>query len=142
MTLWPNANLPQFRRRMFVWLLLLGFVFRIGYGVVRYRSTLHTTGPTFINLWNHDAYYHVLIAKALLTGKGYVVDDTSGRLVRYAGQPALFKAPFYEFFLAGIFAVSGFSFKLFFPFSPAGRFHRSVHWSDFAGSFPTPQRHG
>ena len=115
MTLWPKANLPQFRRRMFVWLLLLGFVFRIGYGVARYRSTLHTTGAPFINLWNHDAYYHVLIAKALLSGKGYVVDDTSGSLVRYAGQPALFKAPLYEFFLAGIFAVSGFSFKLFFP---------------------------
>lgn len=100
-------------------LVILGFGLRIGYGVVRYRSALtNLSGSAFINAWNADALCHVLIAEALLSGKGYIVDAaplTSGRKVRYAGQEALFKAPLYEFFLAGTFAISGFSFKLFFP---------------------------
>jgi 4-amino-4-deoxy-L-arabinose transferase-like glycosyltransferase len=99
--------------------MILGFGLRIGYGVVRYRNALTTvSGNAFINNWNADALYHVLIANALLSGKGYIVDETPlapGRTVRYAGQEALFKAPLYEFFLAGTFAISGFSFKLFFP---------------------------
>jgi 4-amino-4-deoxy-L-arabinose transferase-like glycosyltransferase len=106
-------------KRLFVILLILGFGLRMCYGIVRYRSALTSlSGRTFINSWDHDALYHVLIAEALLSGKGYTVDAAplgSGRNLRDAGQEALFKAPLYEFFLAGTFAISGFSFKLFFP---------------------------
>lgn len=106
-------------RHFFVILLLLGFGLRVGYGVVRYRGNLeHLTGPAFVSSLEHDALVHVLIAKALLSGKGYIVDDAplaSGKRVPDAGKVALFKAPLYEFFLAGVFAISGFSFKLFFP---------------------------
>jgi 4-amino-4-deoxy-L-arabinose transferase-like glycosyltransferase len=100
-------------------LVILGFGLRIGYGVVRYRDTLtRLSGPAFINAWDADALYHVLIAEALLSGKGYIVDQAPlapGRSIRYEGEEALFKAPLYELFLAGTFAISGFSFKLFFP---------------------------
>ena len=106
-------------KRLFLILVILGFGLRIGYGIVRYRTALtNLSGRAFINAWNADALYHVLIAEALLSGKGYIVDGSplaSGRSIRDAGQEALFKAPFYEFFLAGTFAISGFSFKLFFP---------------------------
>ena len=44
-----------------------------------------------------------------------VLDQPGARVIRYPGQPALFKAPLYQYFLAGAFAISGFSFKLFFP---------------------------
>jgi len=105
--------------RMFLILVILGFGLRMGYGALRYRSALiHLSGRAFINSWDADAFYHVLIAEGLLSGKGYIVDDApvaSGRNIRYAGQEALFKAPLYEFFLAGSFAISGFSFKVFFP---------------------------
>jgi len=114
----PNSNLSHGAKRMFVVLLVLGFGLRMSYGVLRYRSTLNRSGNAFINLWDHDPLYHVLIAKALLSGKGYVVDDfpaSAGKQLRYVGQEALFKAPMYEFFLAGVFLISGFSFKLFFP---------------------------
>lgn len=109
----------NFPGRMFLILVILGFGLRIGYGAVRYRNTLtHLSGRAFINAWDADALYHVLIAEALLSGKGYIVDEAPlapGRNIRYAGQEALFKAPLYQFFLAGAFAISGFSFKLFFP---------------------------
>jgi 4-amino-4-deoxy-L-arabinose transferase-like glycosyltransferase len=98
---------------------ILGFGLRMGYGIVRYRSALtNLSGRTFINAWDADALDHVLIAEALLSGKGYIVDDaplSPGRNIRDAGQEALFKAPLYEFFLAGVFKISGYSFKLFFP---------------------------
>ena len=99
-------------------LVLLGFGSRIGYGVARYRGQLNLSGDAFVGFWDYDALEHVLIAKALLSGKGYVVDDTrlaDGKHADYSGQEALFKAPLYEFFLAGCFSISGFSFKLFFP---------------------------
>jgi 4-amino-4-deoxy-L-arabinose transferase-like glycosyltransferase len=106
-------------KKLFVIVVLIGFGLRIGYGVVRYgRNLIHLSGREFINSWDHDALDHILIANALLSGKGYIVDNTplkAGRQVHYAGQPALYKAPFYEFFLAAVFAVSGFSFKLLFP---------------------------
>jgi 4-amino-4-deoxy-L-arabinose transferase-like glycosyltransferase len=105
--------------QLFWVLVVLGFGLRMGYGIARYRASLaHLSGPAFINRWDHDALAHVLIAKAVLSGEGYIVDDfpvPPQKHLRYAGQEALFKAPFYEFFLAGVFAVSGFSFKLFFP---------------------------
>jgi 4-amino-4-deoxy-L-arabinose transferase-like glycosyltransferase len=106
-------------RRLFVLLLFLGFLLRLGYGAVRYRGNLvKLSGTAFIGSWDHDALVHVSIARALLAGRGYIVDDTplpGGKLVPDAGKVALFKAPLYEYFLAGVFAVSGFSFKLFFP---------------------------
>jgi 4-amino-4-deoxy-L-arabinose transferase-like glycosyltransferase len=102
----------------FIVLVVLGFGLRMTYGVVRYRGDLiRVSGPAFINFWNNDALEHVLIAKAILSGEGYIVDDfppTSQR-TRWVGQEALFKAPLYQFFLAGVFAISGFSFSLFFP---------------------------
>lgn len=106
-------------KALFSLLVLIGFGLRIGYGVIRYRSRLvHLSGQSFVASWDHDALIHVLIAKALLAGKGYVVDDSplpAGKDVHYRGQDAVFKAPFYEFFLAGVFAISGLSFKLYFP---------------------------
>jgi hypothetical protein len=106
-------------KHLFLLLLVLGFGLRLGYGVARYRGDLiRLSGPAFITHWNHDGLDHVLIAKALLSGEGYTVDNfplPAGKHVRYPGQEALFKAPLYEFFLAGVFAISGFSFKLFFP---------------------------
>ena len=110
---------PHAPWRFFLILLILGFGLRIGYGVVRYRSGLITiSGRAFITAWNFDALEHVLIAKALLSGKGYIVDDSpvlDGKHVHHAGEDALFKAPLYQFFLAGLFAISGFSFILLFP---------------------------
>lgn len=106
-------------KALFLLLVFIGFGLRIGYGVIRYRSRLvHLSGQSFVASWDHDALIHVLIAKALLAGKGYIVDDgpvPAGKDVRYRGQDAVFKAPLYEFFLAGVFAISGLSFKLFFP---------------------------
>ncbi len=105
--------------RFFLILLILGFGLRIGYGVVRYRSDLfHLSGESFIASWDFDALENVLIAKALLSGKGYVVDNSPippGKHIHSVGEDALFKAPLYEFSLAGVFAISGFSFLLFFP---------------------------
>jgi 4-amino-4-deoxy-L-arabinose transferase-like glycosyltransferase len=106
-------------KRLFLILLILGFGLRMAYGIVRYRGDLfRLSGPAFITSWNHDGLEHVLIAKAILSGEGYIVDDfplPAGKHIRYAGQEALFKAPLYQFFLAGVFAISGFSFSLFFP---------------------------
>ena len=100
-------------------LVVLGFGLRLGYGIVRFQSSLVSSSEQeFIARWDFDAAEHVLIAKALLSGKGYVVDDPpspEGKHVRGVGQEALFKAPLYQFFLAGVFSVSGFSFLLFFP---------------------------
>jgi 4-amino-4-deoxy-L-arabinose transferase-like glycosyltransferase len=118
-SLYWSSNASLSPKRLFLILVILGFVLRMGYGAVRYRGSLmRLTGRGFVESWDHDALDHVLIAKALLSGKGYVMDDVplpAGKHVRYAGQEALFKAPLYELFLAGVFAISGFSFKLFFP---------------------------
>jgi len=104
---------------VFLILVLLGFGLRLGYGIARYRSDLiHLSGREFIAKWDFDALEHVLIARAILSGRGYVVDDlpgTESKHVRGVGQDAIFKAPLYQFFLAGLFALSGFSFVLFFP---------------------------
>jgi 4-amino-4-deoxy-L-arabinose transferase-like glycosyltransferase len=110
----PNAFVA---RRIFWFVFILGLILRLGYGVVRYRaSLLSVNGNAFIGSWDHDALYHVLIAKAILSGQGYIVDAAPlGRQLRYAGQDAVFKAPLYEYFLAGVFAISGYSFKLLFP---------------------------
>jgi hypothetical protein len=106
-------------RRLFLILLIVAFGLRMGYGVARYRSDLTAlSGQAFITAWDYDALEHVLIAKALLSGKGYIVDDAPvlpEKHVRYVGEDAMYKAPLYQFFLAGVFAISGFSFLLFFP---------------------------
>jgi hypothetical protein len=95
----------------------------MGYGLIRYDGALLSlTGPAFIASWDFDAAEHVLIAHALLSGRGYVVDQIPGtedKHVRFVGKEALFKAPLYQFFLAGVFALSGFSFLLFFPLQAA-----------------------
>ncbi|MFZ1011561.1 MAG: glycosyltransferase family 39 protein [Candidatus Sulfotelmatobacter sp.] len=105
--------------RLFLILLILGFGLRIAFGIARYRGELlRLTGPAFITSWSHDGLEHVLIAKAIVSGEGYIMENfplPAGKHVRYAGQDALFKAPLYQYFLAGVFSISGFSFKLFFP---------------------------
>jgi 4-amino-4-deoxy-L-arabinose transferase-like glycosyltransferase len=104
-------------KKMFLILVILGFCLRVGYGAVRYHSQLtHLSGNAFISFWEHDARYHVLISKAILSGQGYTVYEIPGaKPVQYGGEPALFKAPLYQYFLAGTFAISGFSFLLFLP---------------------------
>jgi 4-amino-4-deoxy-L-arabinose transferase-like glycosyltransferase len=105
---------------IFVVLLVIGFVISTGYGIARYQWRIVTArGSEFVRMWDFDALEQVLIAEAILSGKGYVVGDNAaaieGKTVRFVGQPAVFKAPLYQYFLAGAFAISGFSFLLFFP---------------------------
>src|SRR6185503_12965031 len=98
-------------RRVFVIVFLVAVTLRIGYGVAGYRHVLGTTRADFIALWDYDAIEHVLIAKAIMEGKGYIVDpdaDLRNKHVRIIGGPALFKAPLYQYLLAAIFSVSGF----------------------------------
>jgi len=106
-------------KRLFLILALVGFVLRMGFGVVRYRSALvRLSGQSFIEFWDHDPLAHILIAKALREGKGYVVENMPlppGKHVHLAGEEAMHKAPLYEFFLVGVFAISGFSFKVLLP---------------------------
>jgi hypothetical protein len=115
----PTIRIVSTPKFLFLVLVILGFGLRIGYGLARYRGNItRLSGGPFIARWDNDALVHVLIAKAMLSGKGYVVDDSPvafEKHIPYIGQEALFKAPLYEFFLAAVFAISGFSFKLFFP---------------------------
>ena len=107
-------------------MVLLGATARLGYGVARYYPSFSLRGPDFIALWNHDGLEHVLIAKALVEERAYrvaVVPGLERKAVRAGGHDALFKAPLYEMFLAAVFALSGFSFTLFFPLqAPLGGF--------------------
>jgi hypothetical protein len=105
-------------RRVLVIVFALAAILRLGYGLIGYRHVLGASGTSFITLWDNDALEHVLIAKALREGKGYVVDsdvELMSKHVRFLGGPALFKAPLYQYLLAGVFSISGFSFALFFP---------------------------
>ncbi len=111
-------KMPTAALGLFLAISLLGLGLRIGYGIARFHGQLDLSGKAFVSLWENDALDYVLIAEGLLSGKGYVVDDTqlpTGKSAEYPGEQALFKAPLYEFILAACFAVSGFSFKLFFP---------------------------
>ena len=119
-----ETSLLRFRpsvspKRLFIILALVGFVLRMGFGVVRYRSALvRVSGQSFIEFWDHDPLAHILIAKALGEGKGYVVENIplpADKHVTFAGEEAVHKAPLYEFFLVGVFAISGFSFKALLP---------------------------
>src|SRR5262245_51582995 len=103
---------------LFVIVLLLGSMIRLGYGIARYHSSFTRTGTEFITIWDFDALEHVLIAKALMEDGTYTVAAVPGveeKHVRGVGHDALFKAPLYQMFLAAVFAISGFSFALYFP---------------------------
>jgi hypothetical protein len=99
-------------------MLVLGSTIRLGYGLARYHGSLSDSGSAFITRWDFDALEHVLISKSLIEDHTYTVariDGLDGKHVRALGHGALFKAPLYEAFLALVFALSGFTFTLFFP---------------------------
>jgi hypothetical protein len=104
---------------LFFAIVLIGCALRLGNGVARYQNSFSRTGADFVTLWQSDALEHVLIAKSLIEDGAYRVGHSSpeldGREVRWGEHDALFKAPLYQYFLAAVFAVSGFSFALFLP---------------------------
>ena len=104
---------------LFFAILLIGCALRLGNGVARYQDSFSRTGADFITLWQSDALEHVLIAKSLIEDGAYRVGhsppELEGRYARWGDSDALFKAPLYQYFLAAVFAVSGFSFALFLP---------------------------
>ncbi|MGH7487536.1 MAG: hypothetical protein ACREMY_18325, partial [bacterium] len=101
---------------LFLVLLIAGAGVRIGYGVARFRdAAIYARGEEFVRLWDYDALEHLLIAEAIRAGKGYIVlppPQDVVKHVRAVGKVALFKAPLYEYLLAGLFWVSGPSFGL------------------------------
>lgn len=106
-------------RQVIILVFVVATALRLAYGTLVYRHVLTNSGPDFVAIWDYDAIEHVLIAKALMEGKGYVVDadaDLTNKHPRLIGGPALFKAPLYQYLLAAIFRISGFSFALLFPF--------------------------
>ena len=107
------------RWALFLALVLVGGLLRVGYGVARHQDALSRTGADFIALWDFDALEHVLIARSLLQEGAYRVGpetpDLVGKNVRHGEHDALFKAPLYQYFLAGVFALSGFSLVLLLP---------------------------
>ena len=108
----------QSTRALFLALLVAGTIVRLGYGVARQNDALAESGTEFMARWDHDALEHVLIAKSLIDTGEYRVARVPGlesKQVRGVGQDASYKAPLYQFFLAGVFAVSGYDFFLFFP---------------------------
>jgi hypothetical protein len=105
-------------RALFLSLLIVGCAARLGYGVARYNTALTASGADFITRWDYDAIEHVLIAKSLIDAGEYRVASVPGlekKHVRGIGYDGSFKAPLYQVFLAGVFAVSGYNFFLFFP---------------------------
>src|SRR5687768_276266 len=105
-------------RAIFLVLLILGTATRLGYGVARYHDSLAASEEDFISRWDHDALEHILIAKSLIDAAEYRVAPVAGlesKHVRSVGHDASFKAPLYQVFLAGVFAISGHNFLLFFP---------------------------
>ena len=112
----PQPVRWQSRLGLFLGALLVGCFLRLGYGVAHYHEQVSLTGQDFVLLWDYDALEHVLIAKSLIEERAYRVGKPiEGKWIRYGPHDALFKAPLYQYFLAGVFAVSGFSFALFFP---------------------------
>jgi hypothetical protein len=101
-------------RGLFIGLFLLGLALRVGYGIARYGGDLlHSRDGAFIGRWDYDAAEHVAIAHALLSGQGHLVADLPELQAKHArgvGQDAIFKAPLYQFMLAGLFGFFGFSF--------------------------------
>lgn len=112
----PHSVGWRSRRALFVALLVVACVLRLGYGVARQRESFALSGRDFVAHWDVDALEHVLIAKSLIEDGQYRVERFEGRqTIRSGPHDALFKAPLYQYFLAAVFAVSGFSFWLFFP---------------------------
>lgn len=107
------------RTALFIGIVVLGTLLRVGYGVARYQDALGRTGHDFVVMWDHDALEHVLIARSILEEGTYRVGaptpELAAKNVRYGNEDALFKAPLYQYFLAGVFAISGLGFALFFP---------------------------
>ena len=72
-------------------------------------------------LWDHDAAEHVFMAQSLLKDGSFRVTPPvplgpyEFKTIRFSTFDALYKAPLYGYFLAGVFAISGFNFSLFFP---------------------------
>jgi len=108
-------------RTLFLTILVLATVLRLGYGIAKHRESFSKTGDEFILLWDHDAAEHVLMAQSLLRDGSYRVPPPvplgpfEGKTIRFSTFDALYKAPLYGYFLAGVFAISGFNFFLFFP---------------------------
>ena len=101
---------------LFLGVVLVGCCLRLTYGIARYHDDVFRTGHDFVLLWDHDALEHVLIARSLLEEGAYRVGEPiAGKWIRFGPHDALFKAPLYQYFLASVFAVSGFSFAVFFP---------------------------
>jgi hypothetical protein len=98
---------------LFIALFLLGFTLSVGYGIARYRlDLLRSNSTAFVGRWDFDAAEHVAIAQGLLSGRGHLVADLpelKGKHIRAVGQDAIFKAPMYQFMLAGLFGLFGFS---------------------------------
>ena len=112
----PHSAAWRSRRVLFVGLLLVGSLLRLGYGIARHHDSFGLTGRDFIARWDYDALEHVLIARSLIENGAYRVDGFEGReTIRSGPHDALFKAPLYQYLLAGIFAISGFNFAVFFP---------------------------
>jgi hypothetical protein len=108
---------------IFLCVALLGAGARAGYGVARFgKALIEQRNEAFVRLWNYDALEHVLIAEAINAGKGYeVLTPPPGEVktIRAVGDVALFKAPLYQYLLAGLFRITGPSFLAFFPLQTA-----------------------
>jgi 4-amino-4-deoxy-L-arabinose transferase-like glycosyltransferase len=96
---------------LFVFCLTLALT--AGRGLVRFRHVLGATGQQFIDLNHYDALVHVTIAQRILNGRGYTLprDDRDGPPGE--SEPAFGKAPGYEYFLAGLFRITGICFSFF-----------------------------
>jgi 4-amino-4-deoxy-L-arabinose transferase-like glycosyltransferase len=97
-------------RRILIAVFCVAFLARAGYGVVRYHAVLGATDREFVSIWDHDGLEHVLIAQGILAGHGHAMvpaPEGAGKHMRTAGTPALFKAPLYQYFLAGLFKIFG-----------------------------------
>ena len=107
------------RSALFLAIVVFACLVRLGYGAVRFQGSLDLTGQAFIHAWRYDALEHVLIAKSLIEEGAYRLGPPPPELesvpIRWSTHDALFKAPLYQYFLAGVFALSGFNFALFFP---------------------------
>lgn len=98
-------------RRILLAVFCVAFLARAGSGVVEYHDVLGATDREFITIWDHDALEHLLIVQGILAGHGHMMvpaPEGAGRHMRTTGTPALFKAPLYQYCLAGLFKISGF----------------------------------
>ncbi|HEX2710785.1 MAG TPA: hypothetical protein VHM88_00980, partial [Candidatus Acidoferrales bacterium] len=115
-------ELRAFARRptvIFLCVALLGAAARTGYGVARFgKALVERQNEAFVRLWDYDSMEHVLIAEAIMSGQGYkVLRPPEGEVkhVRAVDDVAIFKAPLYQYLLAGLFTIARPSFLAFFP---------------------------